>query len=208
MKKLLVSCVFVLAAIISAMGQGNGKGTVIVDGSIGFPNLLSGILRTVFAEDISDSDIRFSSFGPAEGRIEFMVGNRIGLGLMGNYAASEITYFADGDNGNRYKYVINVPRYRVMPRVNFHFSQGAHVDGYLALAVGYVNFRADVETDDPDYDVDAEEEIENEVFGTIGGRFALGARFYVTKAVGAHVELGFGGGGLINVGLTARFGSK
>ena len=39
----------------------------------------------------------------------------------------------------------------------------------------------------------------------VTGRLAIGTKIYFTQNIGAHVELGVFGGGLIQFGLSAKF---
>jgi hypothetical protein len=45
----------------------------------------------------------------------------------------------------------------------------------------------------------------NQALIPISGRLAIGTKIYFTQNIGAHVELGVFGGGLIQFGLSAKF---
>ncbi len=83
----------------------------------------------------------------------------------------------------------NWTRIRAMARVAFHFAVRRAFDPYFAVSGG---LRIESFSDDPHY------------FVGPAARLALGTRFFFTPNIGAFAELGFFGGGLFHVGLSAK----
>jgi hypothetical protein len=90
-----------------------------------------------------------------------------------------------------------------MFRLNYHFVQSDKVDMYSAFAGGYKNTKRATETNptNPFYsDGNADGNLVPIAF-----RIAVGAKLYFTQNIGAHVELGAFGGGLLQAGLSVKF---
>jgi hypothetical protein len=90
-----------------------------------------------------------------------------------------------------------------MFRLNYHFVQSEKVDMYSAFAGGYKNVNRTWETNPshPEYqDANA-----SGALIPVALRIAVGAKVYFTQNIGAHIELGAFGGGLLQAGLSVKF---
>lgn len=194
----------IFAAPKQAKSQAVDAGNILIDAYYGFPNLFTSALKTTYANSGSVEDVNIGGIGPVGGRFEYMVSEKIGIGLEINYTDSYVEYTDLGTDtlGNpyRYEYKVSVPRLRIMPRFNFHFGSSDVFDGYFAVAAGYNNTQYKFESNDPDF---GDESITGLV--PVAFRLAVGGRYFFTDAVGIHMELGLGGGALINGGLSFKF---
>ncbi len=141
------------------------------------------------------------------GRFEYLVTDKIGVGLDGNYTNTYVSWketdYISGSSTTTalYSYKVSVPRYRIMPRFNFHFiKESEKFDGYFAVAAGYGGWSAKFETDDPNYQFASIKSLVPIAFRT-----AVGMRFFFIDNLGAKLEFGLGGGPLIAVGLSGKF---
>lgn len=202
---LLAGAAFMLSA--NSFGQSPvGKGSIIVDPYIGLPNWGNSMLYSSFDATLtgfSESEISnyktvggFMSYG---GRFEYMVGDKIGVGLDGNYEVSGFRFdFESGSETYEYKYTAK--KMRFMARFNYHFIQNDKFNMYLGLGIGYRNVVRTEETTQPG--------IEPMVYPGIvpvATRAGLGFRYYFIENLGVNAELGLGGGGIFQVGLSGKF---
>lgn len=197
-----------------------GQGNVIIDPYIGVPNwnnslLYNNIESNADVDDASAANYHVNggqlSYG---GRVEYLVADNFGIGVDFNYEVAGFGYdftrsvynettMAYEDVAKNYEY--KAKRSRIMARLNYHFVQNDRVDAYAGFAGGYkiVN-RSGVETD-----IASGAETEDTDFPDalipVAIRLAVGARIYFTDNIGAHVELGAFGGGLLQVGISAKF---
>lgn len=198
------------------------QGNVSIDPYIGVPNWANSILWNQYVGSnptVQNYGVLGSmlSYG---GRIEYMLSENVGMGADVNFEVSGFQYdFTDyvygylGDtlydaNNNpiytTYNYKYTAKKFRAMLRLNYHFVQSEKVDFYAAFAGGYKNTNRTVVTNpiNPNFnDANA-----NRSLIPISFRVAVGAKMYFTNNIGAHVELGAFGGGLLQAGISVDVG--
>ena len=146
------------------------------------------------------------------GRLEYMIADDLGIGVDVNYVKTGFSYDSlsvtstynattgmydiDSTSG---LYDYTAQKTRIMVRINKHFVQTDNVDAYFGAAAGYrlvsrtTTFGGEPVTD------------QDEALIPVAFRLALGARFYFTQNIGAHIELGAFGGQIIEAGLAFKF---
>ena len=153
------------------------------------------------------------------GRIEYMASDKVGIGADVNYEVSGYSYKFDNyvydANGNaqmnangdslinQYQTQYTAKKLRAMFRLNYHFVQEEKLDMYVGFAGGYksVNRASETNPTTSRY-IDANL---NGALIPVTLRVAIGAKMYFTQNIGAHVELGAFGGGLLQAGLSVKF---
>lgn len=176
------------------------EGSIVGDLYYGFFTLAGGLVRAAGAADGS----RVLIIGPIGLRGEYMLGDVIGLGVdiqYNRYSLSwqEEFYSFATMRYETYSYDMVWTRFRVMPRMAFHFAVSSKVDPYASISGGLILNSFSVETNDPlGYDAVGISGIGPAV------RFAVGTRFFFTPNIGAFAELGVFGGGLFHLGLSAK----
>ena len=216
--------IYVLAfALFGAFGASAQmmQGSVSIDPYVGIPNWANSILFNQY--DGSQSNVQdykvvgsMLSYGA---RVEYMASDQVGVGLDVNYEVSgysfnfdDVAYDANGNamldaNGN-YLYTTYSTKYtakktRAMFRLNYHFVQEEKIDMYAGFAGGYksVNRSSETNPTNPGYN----DKNINGALVPVSFRIAVGAKMYFTQNIGAHVELGAFGGGLLQAGLSVKF---
>jgi opacity protein-like surface antigen len=174
------------------------KGTVLIDGYLGFPNLYKTVLQNNYGE--GGNNLKVGGIGPLGGRIEYLIADKIGVGLDLNYSSASLTYTElNSVNGTLYDYKIGRSIFRAMPRFNFHFGNSDSFDGYAGVGSGYRSVNWTFESNDPFYNDES-----------IGGlipvafRIFVGGRYFFTDLLGIHMEFGLGGGALMQGGLSLK----
>ena len=219
MKKIYV-LVFALLGWVNVNAQ-MMQGNFSIDPYIGVPNWANSILWNQY--DGNDPTVQnyevvgsMLSYG---GRFEYMMSDNVGIGADVNYEVSgyrydftDYAYDAAGNiqydaNNNAllttYTNQYTAKKFRAMFRLNYHFVQSEKVDMYSAFAGGYKNTNRAVETNptNPNFqDANA-----NGSLIPVSMRLAVGAKIFFTENIGAHVELGAFGGGLLQAGLSVKF---
>ena len=141
-----------------------------------------------------------------------MMSDKVGIGADVNYEVSGFAFkfedqvYAPDGSGlgglTTYEAQYTAKKLRAMLRLNYHFVQSEKVDMYSAFAGGYKSVNRTWETNPshPNYqDANAKALI------PVTLRIAIGAKVYFTQNIGAHIELGAFGGGLLQAGLSVKF---
>ena len=189
-----------------------GEGNFIIDPYAGIPNWANSILYSNY--DGTNSSVSnykvvggMLSYG---GRLEYMIADNFGVGADVNYEVSGFEYdYVDSTynaGSGTYSTATYHDKYaakklRIMARLNYHFVQNDRVDAYTGFAGGYRNVNRSWESSNPN-SVDDET---NTTLIPVAIRLAIGTRVYFTENIGAHVELGLGGGAIFQFGLSAKF---
>ncbi len=210
MKKVLLVCfgAFLLTSN-NVSAQAVEEGNVIVDLYYGFPNWYTSIFRTTYANSGSEVNLKVGGIGPLGGRFEYMVADKIGLGLDIGYSNSSVTYAEetveyDPNTGQSYPvtydYDFKTSRLGALVTFNFHFVDSDQLDAYGVVGAGYANRTFTFDSNDPNY-------VSSSVTGIIpvGFKLGVGMRYFFTDNIGLNLALGVGQGGLINGGLSAKF---
>lgn len=218
MKKLLLIAGFSIG-LVSVNAQ-IMRGNFIIDPYIGVPNWANSLLYGQY--DGSNTQVsNYKTIGSAlsyGGRLEYMIADKVGVGADINYEVSgfsfdytDYQYDASGDviyvNGDPqyrlYTDEYTAKKLRAMFRLNYHFFQSDKVDVYTGFAAGYKSVNREFTTT-PSNPMSTNDSF-NQALIPISGRLAIGTKIYFTQNIGAHVELGVFGGGLIQFGLSAKF---
>ena len=218
-KKLIMKKIFTLIGAITLSISGVNaqmpvqEGNVIIDPYIGFPQ--SNASRT---QPDNSTNYKLNggllSFG---GRAEYMVADHFGIGLDINYVKSGSNYnladssllysvnsgFNDSLVINSYNWDYTAKKTRMMVRLNYHFVQNDRVDAYVGFGAGYKMVSRKWTIEDPNGTSDGLEQEKSLI--PVALRIAIGTRIYFTNNIGAMIELGAGGGGLLQFGLSAKF---
>jgi hypothetical protein len=190
------------------------QGNFIIDVYAGIPNWANSILYNNVEPDASQSDVRnyklnggLLSYG---GRFEYMIADNFGVGVDVNYEVSGFNYDYTTQEYNdvtmqfenrEYNIDYKSKKLRAMARLNYHFVQNDRLDAYAGFAGGYKNVNRSIATNDTNYDDGSI----NGALIPVSFRIAVGTRIYFTDNIGGMIELGAGGGALLQFGLSAKF---
>ena len=218
MKKLLLIAGFSIGLV--SMNAQIMQGNFIIDPYIGIPNWANSLLYGQY--DGSSSTVsNYKTIGSAlsyGGRIEYMIADKVGVGADVNYEVSGFSFdytdyqydasgaviYVNGDPQFRsYTDKYTAKKLRAMFRLNYHFFQSDKVDVYTGFAAGYKSAKREYTTE-PSNPMSTNESADKALV-PISTRLAIGTKIYFTQNIGAHVELGVFGGGLIQFGLSAKF---
>jgi hypothetical protein len=190
-----------LLATTNVKAQAVEQGSVIIDAYYG----LFSISNSTFKALSDNSTTTFRGIGPIGGRVEYMVSEKIGIGVDGHVQnlslewTDNITDTITG-NSNNYSYKIFRQTLRIMPRINIHFGGSDNFDGYFGIAAGYRSNKWGYESTDPDYTGSST----SVTLVPVALRFAVGGRYFFTPNIGLNGEIGLGGGTIIHAGLTFK----
>ena len=202
MKKISMIVAFVCALSLNSNAQCVQKGNVIVDAYYGFPNLYGVIFKAAVVNS-NATGISVSSFGPIGIKGEYLLTDKFGMGLDLNYSTVNVQASSDSvGNPVTYHYKFSTPAIRAMIGFNFHFVRTDKVDGYAAVKAGYLSRTFSFTSDQPGYNFSFSN------FVPVAFRLECGMRYFFTEHVGATVNIGLGGGPLIAIGISGKFGGK
>lgn len=214
MLKKTITITSILSAMIfgqigTTTAQAVEAGNVLIDTYYGFPNLYTSVFKTSYANSGTEVDLKISGLGPLGGRVEYMVADKIGVGLDIGMNSSKVEYKEEGTEYNSttgtydtkvYDYTFSTQKLGVMATFNYHFLDNDAVDAYVMFGAGYGNRTFKFESTDPNY----EEATINGLI-PVASRLGVGMRYFFTPNIGANLALGFGQGGLVNGGLSFKF---
>jgi hypothetical protein len=219
LKKLLLIAGFSICFV--SMNAQMLQGNFTFDPYIGIPNWANSLFYSQY-EGSSSTVSNYKTVGGAlsyGGRVEYMIAYKIGVGADINYEVSGFTYnYIDYqfDVDGNYQYDVEgnalqasytdkytAKKLRAMFRLNYHFFQSDKVDAYTGFAAGYKSANRQFTTTPSN--VNSTNDEVSQALIPISTRLAIGAKMYFTQNIGAHVELGVFGGGLIQFGLSAKF---
>lgn len=215
MKKtlLLFACSFVLS--MSASAQAVMQGNILIDAYYGFPDLYKTTFRTLYEDN---SDVKVGGIGPIGGRVEYLLSDKFGVGLDVAYTSANATFnrdeaqydangvpVIDPTTGQQavvtYQDKAGTSKIGGMITFNYHFANSDVLDAYGMLGAGYKNRVFTYESSEPGY----EDETSAGSLFPVSFRIGAGMRYFFTENIGANLAIGFGQGGLINGGITAKF---
>ena len=210
MKKTLLAIFVGVAALTSnnASAQAVEEGNIIIDAYYGWPDLYKSTFRTAYANSGSEIDLKMTGLGPLGGRFEYMMTDKVGLGLDVVYNSAGVQYKEVSQEYNSttstyedvtYEYDFKTQKIGAIVTFNFHFVDNESLDVYGVAGAGYSNRTFSFESTDPNY-------TESSVTGVIpvGFKLGLGMRYFFTPNIGLNMGIGLGQGGLLNGGLSVK----
>ncbi len=215
MKKTLLTIVGIIAIATNLFGQANIQGNIIVDPYYGFPNFGKSFYKSI-ENSSSTSNYKATGMGPAGIRAEYMVSDKVGVGLDFIYNSNRISY-TDTQHDTTWTSVSTytvatttnnaerlMQRIRLQARFNFHFDiSNPNLDGYFGVGVGTNNrFRKywlnGVEVNDVYTSA-----LSNLTLIPVSLRICTGLRYYFNPNVGMNMEMGLGGP-LLSAGVSVK----
>ncbi|HBF89100.1 MAG TPA: hypothetical protein DDX39_10700 [Bacteroidales bacterium] len=176
------------------------QGTILIDGFYGWPNLVTGTMKAFYVDGAFDENVNINSIGPLGGRVEYLLSDNLGLGIDVVYANSSVSWTdIDEVTSETYSYEVSNPRLRIVPRLNYHFSQNERVDFYGVFGIGYKLSSIEFKTSDLDWNPDFAFPL-----SPVAYRLAIGTRFFFTDNIGMNLEFGLGSA-LATGGISVKF---
>jgi len=185
-----------------ASAQAVEEGNVLVDVYYGFPNLFTSFFKTTYANSGSEIDVKIKGLGPIGLRGEYLVSDKIGVGLDIGFNNTKLTYSELNSSDNKtYDYILKTQKIGAMVTFNYHFLESSdNLDAYFMVGAGYGGRSYDFSSTDPNY---SKQTIKGVI--PVASRIGVGMRYFFTDNIGANLAIGFGQGGLINGGLSFKF---
>jgi outer membrane protein W len=184
------------------------EGNLVFEGYYGFPNLYTSVFKTAYVNAGTELDVKAGGAGPFGLKFEYLVTDKIGLGLDIGITSSSISFNDLGSvyNPNTgqytevlYNYDFSTRKIGALVCFNYHFLDNDEFDLYSTVGVGYSNRNFDFTSTDPDFVPMSVSSI-----FPVGFKAGLGMRYFFTDNIGANLQLGIGQGGLLNAGISFK----
>ncbi|MEY5000720.1 MAG: hypothetical protein RLZZ211_756 [Bacteroidota bacterium] len=181
---------------------------IVIEAYYGFPNLYTSVFKTAYANSGTELDLNVGGTGPLGVRFEYLVTDKIGLGLDVGLSGSSISYnemttVFNTTTGNYddviYNYDFSTRKFGALFCLNYHFLDNDEFDLYSTVGVGYSKRSFDFTSTDPSYEPAS---ISSMI--PVGFKAGLGMRYFFTDNIGANLNLGLGIGGLLNAGISVK----
>ena len=204
MKKLILPLIALtmMLAPTKSNAQAIGEGKIIVDGYYGFGNLYNAVFESLASSSGLNITNRF--MGPLGVRGEYLISDKVGFGLDLGYSSASMNYdetITSNSSTDTYNYSVKSSKIGVMVTFNYHFVESDKFDAYFVTGLGYGNRNTTFASTNKDYIVPAST---SSLF-PVAARIGVGMRYFFTENIGANLGLGLGQGGLVNIGITAKF---
>jgi hypothetical protein len=205
---LFVAGVF-LTGTNNASAQAVEQGNFLIDAYYGFPNLYTAVFKAAYVTSGTEENLKVRGIGPMGLRGEYLVGDKIGIGLDIGFNNTKISYTESMNVYDNlagvslpidYTYEFTTKKLGVLATFNYHFLELDQIDAYFVLGAGYGNRSFNFKSSNPDY---TPQNLNSII--PIASKIGIGARYFFTESIGANIALGLGQGGIINVGLSAKF---
>jgi hypothetical protein len=185
------------------------EGSIIIDPYYGFPNFGKSFGRAIVTSLGEDGDdIVIGGIGPAGIRAEYMLADKLGLGVDFIYNTWNVTFDIDSTNPmgvtNQYETKLSMQRIRIQARLNYHFVSTDQLDAYVGFGAGYNGRIFAINTELEGYDDDIDDAIASQFTLPASVRVAVGMRYYFTDNIGFNAEFGLGGP-LMSAGISLKF---
>lgn len=206
--------VFIALAMIAvgfnqtSFAQAVEEENIIIEGYYGFPNLYTATFKAAYANSGTELDLTAGGAGPFGFRAEYMVTDKIGLGLDLGFSNSSIGFNEEVlvqnsttglDELVLYSYDFSTKKIGALVCFNYHFLDNDEFDLFSTVGLGYSNRTFDFTSTDPSF-----EPMSVSRLVPVGFKVGLGMRYFFTDNIGANLQLGLGHGGLVNAGLSFK----
>ena len=210
MKKIIYTLVLATVGFVSNSNAQVAQGSIIIDPYYGFPNF-GARTASIFEVD-GNSGVEVKGLGPLGLRAEYVVSEKVGIGLDVIYNDYDVRYTStdslyNGTTGtwsttstsNRF----TMQRLRVQARMNYHFeTNNPNFDAYFGVGAGTNNrFRKAYENG---VEVEDVADLGNLTLFPVSMRVCTGFRYYFAENIGINFELGLGGP-VLSGGVSIRF---
>jgi len=168
------------------------QGSVLVEPYYGLAATGKAVVAALASTGTTSST---TNLGPVGLRFTYMISEKVGLGIDGNYQNQGVE-FTDGT----YNYSLSRSVIRVMLNSHFIFLNEESFQLYGNVGAGYRTSSWTYTSDDPTYTGDS-------ISGLIpvAIKLGFGGRYMFTKNIGLHADLNLGGGAYANGGLSFAF---
>jgi outer membrane protein W len=175
------------------------EGNLVFDGYYGFPNLYTSVFKAAYANTGSELDLNVGGAGPFGLRFEYLITDKIGLGLDIGISSSFVSWKEEDFSNDLVSYDYSTRKIGALVCFNYHFLDNDKFDLFSTVGVGYSSRSFNFSSTDSYY-----EPITVSSIIPVGFKGGLGMRYFFTDNIGANLQLGFGHGGILNGGLTFK----
>lgn len=185
---ILVSAMLIFISNFNATGQNCVKqGNFIIAGFYGYPYVTGAVVKT-----IGQNTDKVKNLNHVGGKLEYMVSDKIGLGVEVTYASASVMY----QDSTMQWYKAGINKLRVLPKMNVHFGTTESIDPYFTVGAGYKSTTVYVEGPEDSGSL-------NINLIPVSMRIGVGLHYFFTDYVGINAEVGLGGPA-IQVGLAVK----
>lgn len=213
-KTLLIIAVTVIGLITNLKAQDNciEKGKFIVDAFYGYPYVAGARVKSTYNSTTNNTNVvSVRNLNHIGGKFEYMINEKIGLGIEYTYAAVTAEYTEQYTKVNSIgqsvtttdNYKVTLYKQRILGRMNFHFATTKQLDPYATVGFGYkVSLLKSTDPNDAETISTFNKSFANLL--PIAIRFGVGLRYFITPNFGLNVEAGIGGPS-VQGGVTVKF---
>ena len=141
MKKLLLVLTVIAGTNFSVSAQSLSQGSIVADVYYGFPNLYKTVLETAYSDN--GDDFAIGGYGPVGVRGEYLVSEKLGVGVDFMLNKTTVTYnysgFDSDNNAVIYEDEISTTKWGLMATLNYHIINNDRLDFCFTAGAGYKN---------------------------------------------------------------------
>ncbi|MEQ1734740.1 MAG: outer membrane beta-barrel protein [Bacteroidia bacterium] len=195
------------AAVKGMTGGGRvvKEGTILINVDYGFPFWLGSLVSNVNSSSggAAVTGVSVKNLNHICGKAEYMVTDKVSVGLEYTYAQVAFSYEDYANNGSSTVITYNdlIVKQRALINMGIHFGESDKFDPYMAFGVGYkgLSYR----TSNPSLN-DLRDAIDAYKAIPVAIRIGGGFRYFFTENIGVNAEVGIGGP-LVQGGISVKF---
>jgi len=201
MKKKITLGIAFLCFFMTAKAQVYQKGNVLFDVYYGAPNLYTATFKAAYTDNTYYTGITTSSLGPLGIKAEYLLSEKIGIGVHFNDAVSNLSAtYTDPSTSQTYTYTAKSNVMRIFPTLNVHMGNSSNFDPYFSFGLGYNHRSTTFSVNDPNYTGS----VTYKSLVPVATRIEFGMRYFFTDNIGINAFVGLPGGALVGAGLSVK----
>lgn len=190
---ILLASLLLIGINSKVFSQSIKTGDMTIDVYYGYPYLWGALVKNAYRDASSPDSISVFNLNHVGARFEYMVNDKVGLGVEYSYALVRVKF--PGTGGRTYE--AGLKKNRILAKMNVHFANSDNFDPYFCVGAGYsmINLYSTDPADNTDVNLSSV---------PVAFRLGLGFRYFFNDNFGLNAEVGLGGP-LMQAGLTFKF---
>ena len=199
MKKSILLAIIFFAILNQAPAQCLPQGSFNISVGYGYNAFVKTYIKS-FEDEVG---FKYSALGPIHAKAEYMLGNRVGLGLSLNYLSYKLSY-TQYNASLTYTESAQFSTLSALARFNFYYVNTDKLAVYTGTGVGYKTYKWVFKNDGNVETVTREDLL---VIPPVGFELTTGIKYMFIPNVGVYAEVGIAKS-IIQAGMTFSFGGN
>lgn len=189
---LLLVVITIFSINSKSFSQSVEEGDIQIKAYYGVPYFAGAFVKSLIDGDSAYTDIKATNTNHIGGGIQFLISEKIGLGVDYTFAQTSVSYI---DGVDRYR--LSLTKHRITALMSVHFANAPKIDPFFNVGAGYKLNQ--VKYTEPGYD---DSGVVKQVI-PVSMRVGIGLNYFFTDFLALNASVGLGGP-LAQMGLTLK----